>query len=390
MSRETARERRRRREVERAQALLRRLDLEEVLEELGMDTEDFVGNDAYFPCPDPDHEDGKPSFHVCVDDVEDGKGGSKLGIFHCWSHPDPGLSGRNFLDLVARVLFEIWGDAFPKEEDRTRAEAWLRETFLGEDEDRFARRRERAVRRRWRAMKEVRREVVLPPSRPVAEADPRFLDYLVRREVTPERAAELDVRAVSTPGYDLKFVLGDTCPAVLFPIYAEGKLVNWFARGISKYLISEDKGRYAPVPLANAGVLWLPGPVDFSKPVVLTEGIFDVERARAILLRRQAAGDLLGHHPGNFAAVLGAYLSEKQARRLWAFPLIMHLGDGDEGGKTLGKSIRRGLESHVRVVSRLLPDGFDPGDAAEDDVVRALDIPRAPSKVGRRIRRSVR
>jgi hypothetical protein len=385
---------RRDRELERAQRLLRRLDLEEVLDELGIDVLYYRGSDAYCECPDPEHDDANPSFHVCVEDVTDERGRDRIGAYNCWSHPGDGLRGLNFLDLVARVLFGIWGEdaegfqRWPREEDRDRAAAWLRRTFLDRDDGDLERLRNAAAGRRKRARVVLDGELIFPPSRPIAEADPRFQIYLERRWITPERARELGVVAVEIAGRALSRTLGETVPAVLFPIRWDGAVVNWFARALSPRAPKKAKGRYAPrVLLGKRGVLWLPDPVDFGKPLVLVEGIFDAERVRRLILERRPPGLV----PGNVGAVLGGRLTSEQARRLRGFSLVIHLADGDAGGKTLGESIQEQLESFVRVVSKPLPDGTDPGDAPEEVLLEALELNEERSaRVVRRIRKSRR
>lgn len=376
--------RRRDRELERAQRLLRRVDLEEVLDALGVDVLHHVGSDAYSECPDPGHDDANPSFHVCVEDVVGRDGRDRLGAFNCWSHPGEGLSGANFLDLAARILRELWGEDFPRDDDRDAAATWIRRNFLSGDAVDLERLKARAVRVR-RDLRE-RRELSFPPSRPIADADPRFRLYLERRGITPERAAELDVRAVPTTGRDLRSVLGDTVPAVLFPILREGEPVNWYARAISRFAPKSAKGRYAPVRLGRAGVVWSPDVRDPAAPLVLVEGIFDAERVRRVLL----ANPGLVAPASNVAAVLGGRVSPEQARTLRGHPVVIHLADGDAGGVTLSGSVEAQFRDHAVVRVRRLPDGTDPADAPEDAVLAALrPTPTAP-RVGRRIRRTSR
>lgn len=383
------------RDLERAQRLLRRLDLAEVLEELGLEILYYKGSDAYTECPDPNHADADPSFHVCVEEVED-RDGNRLGAYNCWSHPGDGLGGSNLLSLIARVLLGIWGEdengeeRYPRDDDRSKAAAWLRKTFLNreDDGDAFARLREQAIGRRRRARKVERGEVHLPPGVPIAEADPRFQIYLEKREIPLKRATELGVLAVPRAAGDYRQMLEHTVPGVLFPINWNGELVNWFLRSTRRHVEKGAKGRYAPVPLGKLGVIWLPDPVDVMRPIVLVEGVFDAERTRRIVRDR-----IPTHPPGNVGAVLGGRLLPEQARFLRSFPLIIHLADGDKGGRTLSESIEEHLESYTRVLVRRLPDDTDPGDAPEDVVVAALLPPKGEGerrKVKRRIRRSRR
>lgn len=381
---------RRARDLERAQRLLRRVDVEEVLEGLGLEVLYYKGADAYTECPDPGHVDENPSFHVCVEDVVDRGGDDRLGAFNCWSHSDEGLAGANFIDLVARVLGEIWGEdadgdpRFPREEDRDRAATWIRRNFLDGDVD-FERLRS-STRRRRRRKDRGSRPLVFPPTTPIADADPRFQIYLERRGITSARAAELEVVAVARTGRDLSRMLEETVPAVLFPIRFDGKVVNWFARSISPRCPKGAKGRYAPVKLASAGVLWSPDEPESDKPMILVEGVFDAERVRRLILAR---GLRISHR--NVNAVLGGRIRPEQARRLRFHPAIIHLADGDKGGKTLSKSVEDELGEYTTVVVRRLPDGTDPDDAPEEAVVEALrPVEPVRRRIERRIRRSSR
>lgn len=374
------------RDVERAQRLLRRLDLEEVLADLGLDYAGRAGADAYFCCPDPGHVEANPSFHVCVEDLTDEEGRSRLGWFHCWSHPGGPLKGLNFLDLVARVRGDLW-DRGPREEERVEAAAWLRAEFLrgnnGSDDAAL----EGALRRRARAAEVPERaELVWPPNRPVAAARPEFRAYLERREITAERAAELDLRAVPAAG-DVA-CLSKTVPGILFPIREEGAVVNWYVRSIFK-VPSKVKGRYCPgLPFVkDAGVLWTTGELDFSRPAALVEGIYDAERVRAVLLRNPGASQV---PPWNVVAVLGGRVYPKQARRLRGIPYVMHLADGDEGGRSLWATVEEHLAAWTRAEFRPLPDGTDPGDAPEAALLEALRPPEERRRLAVRFRVSTR
>lgn len=371
--------------MERVQRLLRRLDLESVLEEgLGLEILWRRGSDVYLECPDPNHSDANPSFHVCVEDVEDDLGRSRLGCYHCWSHPmEGGLSGRNFLNLVARIRFDLWEDEdgdpiWPRETQRAESAAWLRRDFLSEGVsiDRV----ERIVERRRKVEDSKPRDLIWPPSRPVAEVSARFSEYLEFRGISSERADELGVRAVEITGRRLRGALRDTIPGVLFPIRWNGEEVNWYLRGISRGLPSSSKGRYCPgLPLGKgAGILWAPDGVRVESPKVVVEGIFDAERVRRIVCELGYDFDVV--------AVLGGRLYSEQARWLRGSELILHLADGDEGGITLGRMVRRELECFTRVFVRVLPDGRDPADADEEIVRRMLRPPESSPRISIRFR----
>lgn len=377
-----------RRDIQRTQRLLRRLDLEEVLADLDLVIDRKDGADAYFHCPDPEHRESNPSFHVCVEDVTDADGDSRLGFFNCWSHPGGPLKGLDFLDLVARVRGGVW-DRGSRADERVEAAAWLRAEYLngaeaeGDASTEAISRREAVCRARdWR-------ELTWPPNRPVADARPEFLEYLERRGISAERAAELDLRAVSSAG--AVSCLSQTVPGVLFPIREGGRAVNWYVRSIYR-VPSRLKGRYCPgLPFVkDAGVLWVTGgALDPSAPAALVEGIFDAERVRALLLRDPGASEV---PPGNVLAVLGGRVYPAQARRLRGVPYVIHLADGDEGGRSLWRTVEENLSIWTRAEFRPLPEGTDPGDAPEESILGALRAPETADRfsLGVRFRSSRR
>jgi len=370
-------------DIQRTQRLLRRLDLEEVLADLDLVVAWKNGADVYFECPDPSHRESNPSFHVCVEDVTDAEGRPRLGWFNCWSHPGGPLKGLDFADLVARCRGGIW-DRGPREEERAAALSWLRAEYVrGDAAGGGEAALEDALRRRAAAVRPPDwRELTWPPNRPIAEARPEFRAYLERRGITAERAAELDLRAVHAAG-DLS-CLSKTVPGILFAIREAGRSVNWYVRSIFK-VPSKLKGRYCPgLPFVkDAGVLWAPDGIDASRPAALVEGIFDAERVRAVLLRNPGASPI---PPGNVFAVLGGRIYPKQARRLRGVPFVMHVADGDEGGRSLWATLEENLSPWTRIEFRPLPAETDPGDAPEEALLEALRQPAERSRLEVRFR----
>lgn len=367
-----ARKRNNERELERVRRLLRLLDLEEVLEDLGLEIYWYNGPNAYLDCPCPDHDDRNPSFHVCMEEVEDDDGENRFGWFNCWSHPDPGLYSKNFLDLVARIKFDIWEDEdgdmlYPTDSQKMDAARYLREKYIRGDEDSADEIAETSLRRRSRVISRLDQEsgvLVHPPSEPVECADGLFRDYLEGRGYPFERAVYLGVRAVSDFGR-IK-ALEKTVPAVLFPIFSDGEEVNWYARAIDP-VDKNAKGRYCPgVPLGKAGIMYSPEPFDLSQRIILVEGIFDRERVYQVVRKHKLTG--------NVAAVLGGKLVPAQAKRLKKFPEVVALVDGDRGGEGLADSIDVQLGRFTKVKVRKLPAGTDPDDVDESILVESLGV----------------
>jgi len=354
------------RDVIRTQRLLRHVDLEEVLGDIGIEILRRDGANAYAECPDPNHIDRNPSFHVCVEDVSDRDGTSRLGYWDCWSHPVEGFRGRDFSDLVARVRGDVW-DRAPTRDERGEALAWIRREYLHRDSTEEV--HVAAMIRRDRVIRiEERGELRWPPGKPVADANPEFLKYLERRFIGEERADALGVIAVNNAG-SLRRCLGETVPAVLFPIRDGSEVVSWYARSIRR-VKSSLKGRYAPrSEIGTRGVFYWTGDPDLHAPVILVEGIFDAERVRAYLELHPGAVP-----PGNVAAVLGGRLQVPQAARILTHPRVLLLADGDRGGIGLWESVRKQRARRTRCSVYRCPDGGDPGDLPDDLLGEALSL----------------
>ncbi len=382
----------RKRDLVRVQRLLRRLDMEEVLEDLDIVINYINGCDAYCECPDPDHYDENPSFHICIHDVEDKYGNSKLGRFNCWSHPDKdSMRGFNFLDLIAKIKFDLWGFRddgklnWPNEQQRSNASAWLRKEYLKSGSEDNSVKIQRTIKKRVKAVNDWR-ELLMPPIHNIEDSESRFIEYLEKREIPLERAMELRVKSVRSTGDDLRGVLRNTIPGILFPIVWEGKDVNWYIRGINKRLAKNAKGRYCPKrPLGkDAGILWSPDGIPPKVPVIIVEGIFDAERVRSIVVKNKLLFTVV--------AVLGGRLYDEQAKHLRTADYIVHLADGDDGGVTLSESIKGKLDKFTKVLIRELPEGEDPGDADEYLILKLLRdrFHLAPPKVRLRFKTNVR
>ena len=329
-------------------------------------------------CPDPNHKDSDPSFHICVDDVYRKGVGNMIGWYHCWSHvPEDETAegadrrpfkGKNFLTLVAKLRREAFTDDPVTRDEIDDAARYLRKTYLRpEGDDELIR---RTLERRQMADEvDVRdAQLIWPPSMPIEEAPLEFRKYLTGRGFPVGRAIDLGVRAVRRWGKAkwLKW----TCPAVMFPILHQGKPVNYYCRSINRRVDPKDKGRYASrVPLQSNGVFWAPERPDYKAPVGITEGLIDAEA-----VRRKIVGSETGVSPENVLATLGGTLHRAQAARLRACPLVYVLGDGDQGGAKLLRSVRDQLPT-VKVVDARMPSGMDPDEAPPEAVVERLRPP---------------
>lgn len=343
--------------------LIRRVDLEEVLDELGILVLDRKGADACAQCPHPDHPDSDPSFHVCVEDVVDASGRGRLGWYHCWSHPDREMSGGDVTVLVAKVRSAAWGRD-PRPDEVREAVRWL-EGRAGVDPGAALRRRARQ--RRVVASGDGRR-LVWPPVVRLSDAPPEFVSYLAGRGICASRAERLGAAAVLEAGDGLEGCLGPTIPGVLLPVRHMGEVVSWYVRSIDPGCPSRSKARYSPgAGLQARGVMWSADEPVVGAPVVVVEGIFDADRVSRFVERHG-----VGLEPRNVLAALGGSLTEAQARRVrYLNPSrVLALGDGDAGGERLVSSVVSRVGSLV--VGACAPRGTDPGECSDRDLGRLL------------------
>lgn len=310
----------------------------------------YNSDDAYARCPNPDHDDGNPSFHVAIS-------GPRRGSYNCWGCE---LGGRNFTDLVAVLLSSAWGRP-PTKQERLDAVEWLKDASgttrgagaIAED----------SVRRRIRLSGKadpIKHGLIWPPTLPIAGTvvEP----YLAGRGISLERAEQIGARAVLDSG-ELERCLGKTIPGVLIPIRWGGEDVSWYVRAVGDVLRG-CKGRYPPgVPLS--GVFWTESEPVRGSPVALVEGIFDAERVSRIIRERA-----LEWHPGNVLALLGGNLTSRHVRELRRFSHVHVLADGDAAGVKIAKAVSKKFGSSSSFDA--MPTGSDPGDAPEDLIATAL------------------
>lgn len=364
-----------------ARKLIKKLDLEEVLDELGLLIERRTGADAYALCPHPDHFENRASFHVCVEDVVDSKGRNRIGWANCWSHPDDEMQISDFTVLVAKIRSEAW-NRDPTKDEIHEARRWLLDN-AAPDPEAAARRRAMAHRR---ANDREGSELLWPPTVALSDAPTEIAEYLALRGIGPTRAAELGARAVLQTGDRLTKVLGDTIPGVLFPIRHLGEEISWYVRSIDRDCPGKFKSRYSPRAfLQTRGVLWSPGEPVASRPIVLVEGIFDADRVSQLIIKKQ-----LPFEARNVLSVLGGNLHESQARRIRTLcpPRVLVIGDGDKGGEKMGNSVVQYLGGIVEVQNT--PIGTDPGDCREEVLIRMLGGQQAKHRATRVLVRKVR
>ena len=345
-------------EIARSQRLLRQLDMEALIEDLGIIIDYQMGYDIYAHCPDPNHIDRNPSFHICCADEEDAAGENLLGYYNCWSHPDNTMSSRNFLNLVAKILYNKW-DRIPNARDLKKASTWIRQKYniSAKKVD------DLPVIKLPRPKKIEYPMLDFPKSIPIRLAQSKFRRYLEKRHISLKRANELDVGAVENPGDTFYGCLRETVPGIIFPIRWRGKIANWFVRSILR-VQSRYKARYAPkMPLGkHEGILWAPDGCYPHSSKILVEGILDAERVRQIVKDNGFRFEV--------NAVLGGQLHEKQALNLFMSKSLIHLADGDHGGLALSKSILQKLPNTDIV---MLPDGMDPNDVDEKFIFDVLN-----------------
>lgn len=200
-----------------------RIDVMAVLKNLGIEPE-VRGRQAVAPCPNPDHDDGSPSWAIVVDRED-----AKYGVHGCWSC---GLRG-NIITLAAG----IW-DTDPKT---------AREKIMGGDFPRLPTNVVVPRTDRGGHSFALPRGVVIPES--VDEWPPVFGTYLRLRGL------QLDVATRHGVGYA---DTGKLRGRIVWPLREHGVPITYSARLVDyrPWLLAAARARGITPPSQQPGVLW--------------------------------------------------------------------------------------------------------------------------------------
>lgn len=309
------------------------IDVESVLQSIGID---YIQSKNRFMVQCPFHDDSDPSCGVWSD----------TGYFRCFACGEEG----SLVDLIAKV------EGIPVYQALRRLRG---QSSLKELEDSIGKMLDR---------KEVPLQYYDVASfmkvYPAALPDTKVWDYLVGRGVTPESIAKFQMRWGGDAGkYHHRAVL---------PIFTvSGKLLAYVGRAIYSEMVPKTKKSRSPHRALFGLYELLKSSPSFSHLVVV-EGEFD-----AIYLQQFGIPAVanMGTSP------LGA--EKIRLLRKYAKKVVLAF-DGDTAGTSamFGKDGKPGevyrLSRHVPTVSVRLPDGLDPNELCEQDVLDLFGKWREP------------
>ena len=335
---------------------LNALDIDEVLDHFLVDYR-YKAGEPYFLCPDPDHSDNSPSFSINVSRDSDrlglgnclscGWGGSFYTIFSQLCENDGIVERAAINELLFRFV-----DGRSIEEDPDFLE-------FNDDSDEST-----------YASKDLAidlPEVEVDRFKDLKTGDP-FWRYLLGRGFTADQVAK-DGWMRAGPRADLKWK-----GRAILPLTVDNRVVCLFGRAISKQrdpktLMSKGKG-------LSSSVLHPFDRLDFSRPVVLVEGVPDA----ASVENAGAQG----------CAVFKNRVSLEQAHMLRRIRKIFVCADGDDGGDVLIQSAIKRLRPRDGLFICQAPYEQDPNDLTRNQIRKHLvdaksadDYPRAHVRLNR-------
>ena len=291
------------------------VDVPAVLRALGLEFEDRGEGELYARCPNPEHPDSNPSWHI------HSGSDSRNGVFFCWSCKWSG----NIFTLVATVKGCAMGEAARFVAEHAREEVSIGEPAGPEDYERSLR-------------------AVEPPE--------IGLEWKGRRiEARPvewgSEAAEYLRRRMIGMAYVQKFSMLDWKERrrVIVPITRGGRMISWIARS---YVGGKPK-TLAPRNAPKRWELFGYDQLGFGPVVSICEGWADQ-------IRLAQAG-----RP-NPVALCGSRVSEQQAESLARFKRFEVWPDGDTAGEGLVRDLRAWLGRGREFVVFRVPDRKDPSD----------------------------
>jgi len=272
-------------------------------------------------CLNPNHNDTKPSMYIH----------KETGVFHCFGC---GIRG-NLLSILA--LNGIHGtDALLYFHKFTRNEKTAEDIYQ-ELKNSIQNRSSHLIKTLTKDSDE-HGNVVLPPHRLVKEHI-----YLMKRGIKPEEA-ELWKMGIVTDRMYLGWLL--------IPIEQDGILRTYFMRSTFG-----DEKRYGSLPRSDI-LFGLESARDYSKPLYITEGIFDMIYVRRT--RRQAV------------ACLSNRLLPEQQKKLMKYSKIVILPDNDAGGEILVDSAASLMYETDLWICRLPSHRSDPAETTVEELLLSM------------------
>lgn len=312
------------------------LDVYEIVTEtFGIEGE-VIGEEYWFACVDPDHDDRNPSAHVHL----------VTGGWHCFSCG----AGGSILDLGSKAL------STPRKD--------VRAMLASEDaEARLAvlQRRLRGLRRASRRGRAAPSGTVKIPPRGSYEDEP--LTYMYERGYTEETLERFGVRWC--PEETLEFKKGPAKITNSVAIPVENRC--WAYRRTDESREWQPKFLYTPgIPLRDIwfGLSLVPKRERAVSEIVVVEGPLDAM--------------WISQCGFNAVAMLGTHnITEQKARELEQFRSVVIFGDRDTAGliavRKLGGWLYRRTPVRIATYGSYMHDAGDPAEIAPVDVELAID-----------------
>lgn len=329
----------------RYEAIRQRLDIRDLLEDLGLEDIDDRGDEVFALCPF--HDDRSPSWSINVDEDSD-----RWGFHSCFVCKEAGnRKGKGNVASLVRHLLEL--DSYKD------ALSWL-EQYVGiggKPEDLY----DIILETRLRTKTSAKGRVNKAPGRlynsfkPVREGD-RCWNYLVGRGVLPHQIEKRGAR-IGKGGHK-----GRYNDRVVLPVRSGTSIANFYARHIAD---GNPKGLYGPGKGTIATALFGYEFADkMQDTAYILEGAFDVMAVeRALLLLKWPSENVFG--------TLGAVLLEEQAKLLRFWKRLVVIPDMKGKAKSILPSCKTHLRDHELMVVEL-PRGTDADDHDDDDLAEYL------------------
>jgi DNA primase len=311
------------------------LDVEALLKTLGIV---YVKReeDLYSVCPNPQHKDSDPSWHIRAV-----TGDRKNGVFNCWSCKWAGdvytlIQAIKRCDFPAAVAFvrELGPSSVPH-----RPAAELRPVDYETNLRPYT---PGPIGFKWRRTKTEPLHTFAPePILPGSAAS----EYLLDRWIGP--------------GYITRHNLLDWREQrrIVVPIVRRGILISWVARSYADALPKA----IAPEGAPKRWEIFALDQLDRSIPEVhLVEGWVDQIRVSQIGIK-------------NVIAICGSKLTEYQVEEILFAKKIIVWMDGDKAGEVLVGDVRDWF-AHRRLLVVRMPDGTDPGDFSPSELLKFKPI----------------
>jgi len=328
--------------------LKKNLELEDLLEDLGVDGIDNRGDEIKCLCPF--HDDTNPSFSI--NNTYDG---DKWGLYSCWiCKEDPTIRGVGNVVILVQQMMNIptYKEAFN----------WLLNYLGGFNNEELMsitleNRLRSFVRREVKKVERVENASKIYSSMKPVMPDTKHWDFLLGRGVSE--------RQIMTRG--ARMGRGRYEGRAVFPIFnVKNEVVSFSARSIGnktpKVLHTKGKGTLA-------GTLFGIERVDYNHDwCYLLEGPFDVMTAERAL-------ETLGLNSGNVLGTNGPVLLEGQAKLLKQFENIVLVPDMKGKAKSIVPSSKR-LLSGKKLYIVEVPRGKDPDDLGTIGLSKLIGNPR--------------